>query len=339
MNSPHTFRRTRVAALALAATLGSAGASDAQALGGGPFVVPEQNALYALHLTPRPERADLLAAGEFEFAFRTTYSNVFEYVRRENVEATLDYERWTQNVELVWSPSGDFEVGARAAIATGWGGFLDGLVQWYHQRLGLPNGDREDVPNGDFDVTLAPLGDTVLSLESGSFVMDPVVWAALPILRGRTALAARVSAKLPVGAEEWSGGGVDVAAQLDARHAWTRWVGYGGIAVTTLDASGPLERFTRRSAVAWHLGVERRLGEGWGLLGQFQGSTAYHRNLRNRELEIAPVNFGVGFVGELASGWRWQAAFTEDIRPDSPAVDFTLDLHLSRVFGGAGGPG
>lgn len=334
MTSRFGLGRAIIFATSLACILGGPGAVAAQWVGGGPFVVPEQNALYAFHLTPRPERADLLSAAEFEFAFRTTYSNVFEYVRQPAVEATIDYERWTQNVELAWSPTGAFEVGARAAIATGWGGFLDGLVQWYHLRLGLPNGDREDVPNGDFDITLVPEGDTVLSLESGTFAMDPVVWAAVPILAGRTAVAARVSMKVPVGAEDWSGGGVDVALQLDARRSWTRWAGYAGVAATTLNASGPLEPFTRGSAIAWHVGAERRFGDSWGVVGQFQGSTSYHRNLRNRELEIAPVNLGVGFVGELASGWRWQAAFTEDIRPDSPAVDFTLDLHLTRVFGG-----
>lgn len=305
----------------------------AQAHGHGPFRVPEQHPVYGLFLTPRPERADLLPAGSFEVAWRTTYSNVFEYARGEVTQATFDYERWTNTFEVVWAPRGSFEVGVRSAVVTGWGGALDGLVQWYHQRLALPNGDREDVENGEFEVALVTRGDSLLSLEGGTHLADPVAWLAVPIVRGRRALTARASVKLPVGSEAWSTGEIDAALQLDARHVFTDWAAYTGAALGTVNAGPRLSGFTRSVALTLHLGVERRLGETWAALVQLQGSSPFLRDFRHRELDRAPVNLGVGLTGRTASGWIWQAAFTEDIRPDSPAVDFTIDLHLSRVLG------
>jgi hypothetical protein len=306
----------------------------AQALGSGPFRVPEQHPVYARFLTPRPERADLLPTGTVELSWRSTYSNVFEYVRNDAIDVTLDYERWTNTLEVVWAPRSSFEVGVRSALVTGWGGVLDGLVQWYHERLNLPNGDREDVRNGDFEVSVVARGDSLLSLAGGTHISDPVVWVALPILRGRKALAARASVKLPVGDPAWSSGKVDVAVQVDARHSFTDWATYAGAAVGTVNAGRALDPFTASAAVTLHAGVERRLGASWAALVQLQGSSPFLRGFQTRELDRAPVNLGVGLTGRTAAGWIWQVAFTEDIRPDSPAVDFTLDLHLSRRLGG-----
>ncbi|HKK94521.1 MAG TPA: DUF3187 family protein, partial [Longimicrobiales bacterium] len=306
----------------------------AQGIGNGPFRVPEQHPIYGFFLTPRPERAALLPSGSVEVAFRTTYSNVFEFARRDAVQATFDYERWTNTAEIVWAARDGLEVGVRSAVVTGWGGFLDGLVQWYHQRLSLPNGDREDVENGDFEVSLVARGDSLVSLESGTHVADPVVWVALPIFRGSRALSARASLKLPFGSDDWSSGRVDVAVQLDGRHVFTNWATYGGVAVGTINAGPRLESYTPSSAVSLHLGVERRLGETWAVMAQLQGSSPFLQDLGHPELDRVPVNLGVGFTGRTRSGWLWQAAFTEDVRPDSPAVDFTIDLHLSRVLGG-----
>ncbi len=298
----------------------------------GPFRVAEQNPIYGLFLTPRPDRADLLQGGEVEFALRSRFSNVFEFVRQPDVEATFDYERWSNTFELAWAPSDRFEVGARIATVTSFGGALDGLIQWYHQRLNLPNGDREDVENGEFEMTLVQDGDTLMSVPSGSSISDPVLWVALPLASSdRSALALRVSTKLPVGSDDLSSGRTDLAVQLDGRRSGERWTFHAGLAGGTLRAPEVLEAVTRSWALSWHLGAVRRLGERWGAMAQFQGSSGYLKGLDSSKLNASPINLGVGVVGSTGGGWSWQAAFTEDVRPNSPGVDFTLDFHLSRV--------
>ncbi|MDT8369809.1 MAG: DUF3187 family protein [Longimicrobiales bacterium] len=317
--------------------LAGADPGEAQWRGNGPFRVPEQNPLYQRFLTPRPERAELLEPGQIEFAMRSTYSNIFEFVRTTEVAATLDTERSTTGMEVVWAPSARYEVGVRGAIVIDYGGFLDGPVQEFHDIFNLPNGNRDDVENGNVDLSLVTPGDTVFSLDEGAHLTDPVVWVAVPLLRGRRALAARVSLKLPIGSSNHSTGKTDVGVQLDGQHVFTNWAVYSGLAVSTLNAGSELDRWDKDVALTWHLGGERRIGEGWGILAQFQGSTAFLEGFGDRVLDRAPVNFGVGASGRAGSEWTWQAVFTEDIRSNSPAVDFTFDIHLSRVIGGGGG--
>jgi len=325
-------RGVRAGAVALLAVGITAGSVAGQALGGGPFRVPEQNPIYRFFLTPRPERAEILPEDRIEVAWRSTYSNVFEYSVGEGVDSRFDYERWTNTLDLVWAPTRSLELGIRASVMTGFGGVLDPLVQWYHQRLDLPNGDREDVEDNVFAAALAVRGDTVASFDSGTHLADPVVWVGVPLVGGRKALAARLSVKLPVGAEQISSGRAAVALQLDGRHVFARWATYAGVAVGTLGVDGPLEPFTRSAHATLHLGVERRLGDSWSVLAQLQGSSPFLEGVGEPELDRFPVNLGVGFQGTTGSGWRWQAAFTEDVRPNSPGVDMTLDLHLAKVL-------
>jgi len=294
--------------------------------------VPEQNPVYALFLTPRPESGRIGEAGTVDVAWRSTYSNVFEYSLNDRVESLFDYERWTNTLDVVWVPTTSLELGIRGSILTGYGGVLDGLVQWYHQRLDLPNGDREDFEDGDYASRLVARGDTVVSLEEGTFVSDPVLWVGVPLLRGRQALTARLSVKIPVGSEGYSSGRAGVALQVDGQHLFTRWATYAGLAVGTLGTDGALEPYVRGAHATLHLGVERRLGATWSVLAQLQGSSPFLEDVGHPELDRFPVNLGVGFAGHTESGWRWQAAFTEDVRPNSPGVDLTLDMHLSRVL-------
>lgn len=294
--------------------------------------MPEQNPIYALFLAPRPESGRIVESGTVEVAWRSTYSNVFELSINDDVESTFDYERWTNTVDLVWAPTARVELGVRSSVFTGYGGVLDGLVQWWHQRLNLPNGDREDVEDGEFESTLVVQGDTVVSLPRGTYVSDPVVWVGVPLLRGRQALAARLSVKVPVGSDVYSSGRPAVALQVDGHHMFTKWATYAGVAVGTLGVDGPLESFTRGGQATLHLGLERRLGDTWSVLAQLQGSSPFLADVGHPELERFPVNLGVGFSGSTESGWRWQAAFTEDVRANSPGVDLTLDLHLSRAL-------
>ena len=37
-----------------------------------------------------------------------------------------------------------------------------------------------------------------------------------------------------------------------------------------------------------------------------------------------------GLSGSFGDGWRWDASFQEDLPADTPAIDFTLGLRLSK---------
>jgi hypothetical protein len=66
-------------------------------------------------------------------------------------------------------------------------------------------------------------------------------------------------------------------------------------------------------------------------VAQFLGGSRYASGFGFAELDHMPFNLALGARGRLAA-WTWQVSFTEDVPPNSPSVDFTLDLSLARVW-------
>ncbi len=299
----------------------------------GPFQSMERSPVYRASHTPSAQPGEVTSAGRVEVGFATTYSNIFEWVDRPGLQHWLDTERWINQVDLRWGVAEGWEAGARLSTRTDWGGFLDGLIQWWHHRLGLPNGDREQVDDYLFNASIEREGEAIFEQTSGTRLEDPVVFVGRQLFASpERSLALRASAKLPVGSSGTHSGNADVSVQLDGRRSWTRWHAYAGLGWTTVRLQPSLEPFSTGGAWVGHLSVERETGP-IDVQLQFQGGSAYLEGVGDRELDRFPLNFGVGASFDLA-GWRWEAVFVEDIRPNSPSVDFTLDIRLRRAFGG-----
>lgn len=65
----------------------------------------------------------------------------------------------------------------------------------------------------------------------------------------------------------------------------------------------------------------------------FAGSP-YFKSVGASELDRVPFNLAVGIIGGRGSAWSWQASLTEDVIPNTPSVDFTVDFQLSTTWGG-----
>jgi hypothetical protein len=80
------------------------------------------------------------------------------------------------------------------------------------------------------------------------------------------------------------------------------------------------------------LGAERSRGDNFSALIQYSAGTPALRGFRNREVDQAAANLVFGLAGRVGSVWSWEASFQEDIPADTPAIDFTLGVRLSRVW-------
>ncbi len=67
-------------------------------------------------------------------------------------------------------------------------------------------------------------------------------------------------------------------------------------------------------------------------MAQISGTGSYFRRFTGGELDGFPLNIVFGLGGETEGGWGWQVSFAEDLIPSGPAVDFTVDVQLSRRF-------
>ncbi len=308
----------------------------------GPLRVAERNPLYHLFLTPTVRGTEVLATGGWRVGLSTAYSNIFEYNASESFFQLFDLERSTTVVSLARGLGGGVEVGASLGLQHNWGGFLDPAIQGLHDLFGLPNADREKVENGDFGVYLGSrVGRTqvYLDLPPGTGMEAPRMWVAWKVAGGPDArgdVTLRTTVKLPYGDHRASSRGTDVAAELALRRSW---------GATHLHLSGGVVRFDLPERLApimrdgaWYgsVALEQRVLEGLSLLGQFFGGSRYASGFGFAELDNLPLNLSVGGRGTLGEAWRWQISFTEDVPPNSPSVDFTVDVALTRVWSPGG---
>ncbi|MEQ9568678.1 MAG: DUF3187 family protein [Longimicrobiales bacterium] len=308
----------------------------------GPLRVAERNPLYHLFLTPTVEGTEVLEGGAWRVGISTAYSNIFEYNSSEAFLQLFDLERASTVVALSRGLGGGVEIGASLGLQHNWGGFLDPAIQGLHDLFGLPNADREKVENGGFDVYLgsrARRPQVFIDLPPGTGMEAPRAWVAWRLAggpRSRGDITLRTTVKFPGGDHRASSRGTDVAAELAVRRSW---------GATHLHASGGLVRFevpTRLAPImrdeAWFgsVALEQRVASWLSLVGQFFGGSRYASGFGFEELDNLPLNLAVGGRGRLGEAWRWQVSFTEDVPPNSPSVDFTLDVALTRTWAPGG---
>lgn len=304
----------------------------------GPLRVAERNPLYHLFLTPVVEGSDVLEPGAWRARIASGYSNIFEYNFSDAFEQRFDVERSSTTFSLARGFGGGLEIGASAGIQHSWGGFLDPIIQGVHDLFDLPNADREKVENGQFDLFLGSRvgsGQTYLNAGSGLAIEAPRIWVAWRLLGDplqRSEVTVRGTVKLPLGDTDASSRGTDLAGEIAARWSWARTHLHLSAGMLRLDAPAVLDPIMREGAWFGSAAVERNVSESVSLIGQFFGGGQYARGFGFRELDDLPLNLAIGLRGRAGEGWRWQVSFTEDVPPNSPSIDFTLDLALSRTW-------
>jgi len=80
------------------------------------------------------------------------------------------------------------------------------------------------------------------------------------------------------------------------------------------------------------VGLERPLRERLSAVVELTGSTQLLRDFGDRDVDGAPTNVVFGLVGVTRGGWRWEAGMQEDLPPNGPSLDFTLQLALGRAW-------
>ncbi len=299
----------------------------------GPLRVGEKNPIYRLFYVPMGEPADLLGRGRVEAEVVTSYASIYERSEGPRHVELFDFERMTNRVDVRYGVSRRFEVGAAVSLQSNWPGFLDAVIQDYHHALHLPNGDREKVPNGQYAGYLDDAqGAARVSIPRGALrAEDLQLFGKVALVGdGRSAVSLRAAAKLPTGDRATHTGRSDVALEVLGRRSWERLVGEAMVGVGTLRAPPALAPFTSRGAAYLRAGVEGRIHPSLSVLAQFATGSRYLGGFGVPELDRVPTVLSLGAAGFAGSGWRWEASFSEDVPPDGPSVDFSVDVAVSR---------
>jgi len=228
-------------------------------------------------------------------------------------------------------------LGARLPVLWRGAGVLDGIIDTWHRWLGLPDGGRSLVPDGQFrvggrDILGRPLawrGRPGTGLGNLELEAHDVVAGAEDAAGWRVAAVARLS--LPTATGTFAHAGTAAGAQLLAAHPLggraDLFLGLGALTGSRAEFEGLSYDRTRGEGF---LALEGRLTRGWSLVAQLDAATRLVTDVA--AYPGTTVYLRVGSKFGLGPRWMLEAGITEGIKNQVAATDFGLLLAVGRRF-------
>lgn len=287
---------------------------------------------------PRLRRAAVLDPGELELRTDLNYASIYESRGRQGSAARFDGEVARASAQLAYGLGGGAEITLEPTVLFGSSGFLDEIVNDFHEWTGFAEGGRNLVGTDEYDMRLVKDGVTAWELEEDQILLGdlPISW--VQVLRAEDAegpaLSLRTTVELPTGDEDRGSGsgGIDVGAGLLVERSIGRWTFTGGI--DGMQADQP-KRFRDagvevRSLLLTSGGVEYRWSNRTSLLFQAVLQMPLTRDLPFEEVDREILDLGFGISRDLSRGSRLILSFHEDaVAASGP----DLTLYAGLVFG------
>ena len=312
----------------------SEGSAQRPALG--PLTWEEGSSLQRVGVTPPFERADITPRGGMSTDLWLGYSNIFEQDSSATHLLFMDTERLLTGLTVRWGASSRLEVGGRLTLETTGGGILDSFVHWYHEKLGFGQANRDRFPRDGYAQRLGDGSALLLDIPRRTLGLEDVQlfakWGAAASADGRSALSLRATARVPTSSNRIGDERADAALVALGRLGAGAWYVHGLLGAGLVRASPELEPILRDWSVYFGVAAERSLGASVAAVAQYQVASPLLRGFDHRELDWPASNLVLGLAGQWGEGWTWDASFQEDLPADTPAIDFTVSLRVSRTW-------
>lgn len=288
----------------------------------------------------KPRRAQVQAQGEARLEVSSTYSTIFEIKDDFPAEAlAFDGELWRNALNLRYgvAPGTDFEVEIPLLYTTS--GFLDSFIDDWHQLFFLPDGNRSDGVDDQFDMSIIKDGRKLYELEEDRLGLGdvPLIFTHqfLEEKQAGYALAWRFGVELPTGSVDrgFGNGKLDFGSGVLAEKSFGRWTATGGLDYVVV---GTPTRFRAlddelSNLLDVQLGLECRWSDHLSLLGGLVWVSPVTRDLDGEEIDREILDLGLGFARDLPRDSQLSVSFHEDLvaatGPDF-AVMLAWTVHL-----------
>ena len=317
-------------------TLLLAGPLAAQQPSFGPLTSEEGAPLQRLGFVPMMEGADVSRPGTLSADLWLGLSNIFEQDSSETHILYMDMERLLTALTVRWGAAESLEVGGRITLETTGGGLLDSFILWYHDALGFGQANRDLFPEDDFGLRLGDGDETLVEGRSRMLGLDDVrlfvKWRAAASQDGRSVLGLKAVGWLPAQSNRVGRRSADVALMGLGRLGLGAWYLHGMLGASTARTAPELAGVVRDGSAFFAVAFERSLGSSISGVLQYQVSTPLLYGFGHRELDGVASNIVFGLAGRWGEAWSWDVGFQEDLPADTPAVDFTLGMRVSRAW-------
>jgi len=299
-----------------------------------PLHLANRSPLVAIYGLPLAASGKLLGAGEQQWQLDLTVANSFRVTSSEREALYLDGE--TSNARLGWhyGIGGSGEIGVELPLVHHSGGFLDSIIDDYHQFFGFDRAGRDVAAYGDFHYQHNANGQPLVLVDrSATGIGDLQLTGGYQLYTGqRRWLAARFTLKAPTGDPDYifGSGGWDASAALHwaDQAAWQRHnlsyelsVGalYTGTGEVLPDQRQPMVAFGT-GLLAWQVSPRANLKL------QLDGHSAFYQSAL-RELDSPSLQLSLGATITASRVLDIDLAMVEDLVVDT-APDLALLLAL-----------
>lgn len=249
----------------------------------------------------------------------------------------VDVEAWRADLALQRGLAHGLVLSVQLPYVEFGGPHWDGIAEWWHENLSLPNADRSVFARGQTLLWASGRGG-MLELRDelvASGIGDLTVSLAAPLgSLGGADHRAVVSVDAPTGDRDTllGSGGWDVGARWFAAWRWRTRSLVAGAGYTWLDRSGDL--FGLERADLWHLvaSLEQDLGKGWGLTGSFAYESSLLADFSATALGDPAAYLRLGVLAHV-SGRSWIAL---DMGQDWYGTGVSPDYAFRLTFGSGG---
>ena len=155
-----------------------------------PFRIQNENPVCRLFGLPAGGDAVPAAPGLQACVAVDLANSSYAKVRGPN-ELVLDGETWVARLELRRAWSNGWRVAVQVPVVSHQGGGSDDFIEWYHERMGLPQGNRRQRPSGRLEYRYRRNGATLIELTDPATGLGDVRFSAgAPLWRNNAATRA-----------------------------------------------------------------------------------------------------------------------------------------------------
>ena len=295
-----------------------------------PFLIQNENPVSRLYGLPAGGDAVPSAPG-LQACVAVDLANSSYAKARGADELVLDGETWVARLELRRAWSNGWRVAVQVPVVSHQGGGSDDFIEWYHERMGLPQGNRRQRPSGRLEYRYRRNGASQFELTNPATGLGDIrISAGAPLWRNgeaTRAVDAVAGVELPTGDPDslLGSGSTDFSLGLAAHDlaSLARWnleqQGAAGIlALTDGDVLADLQR---------NIAGYGNLSLGWRLAGwlvprlQVDWHSPLFANIDYAPLDDWAVELVSGATVRLPRGFALDLAVAEDI-----AVNTTPDV-------------
>jgi hypothetical protein len=219
---------------------------------------------------------------------------------------------------------------AELPVLGAYGGFLDGFLEWYHDRFGIEMPERDARPRNAFAYELTtPLGVRVVRDRSGLFLGDlrlGVGYRFNPLLQA----VGSVTLPTSVGPDGYGRGTLSVNAVTTLRAPLSsRFVYEGSLGLGFTPSNGELADYQRELFLSATSGLRFRFWGRQSLFANFLYHSPFYEDLTLPALDRRDLALDFGWILATGGGREWRIGMVEDLEPSGPGIDLVFRLGAS----------